>query len=237
MTLRNNLVAYWRLDGNSTDPVGSFNGTDTSVTYNASNGIIIQGAGFNGSSSKIQISTSSTSPMRQASALSYSFWVKIPASGFAYIGVATSGGHGSGGLSIGQTGSNNLTWTWTPTTPNADRTYTGTATITAATWVHIAFTISFTGTPSAQFYFNGSTVTTTISTADVTNGVPRTAYNTTNGDCIGARYVNVFNYGNASFDEVGIWSRRLTADEVTLLYNGGQGFQWPFAHKSQHLFF
>ena len=45
------------------------------------------------------------------------------------------------------------------------------------------------------------------------------------GDCIGARSVNGFvpafggGYGNASFDEVGIWNRTLTAEEVSSLYN------------------
>jgi len=33
MALTDNLISYWKLDGNSTDSVGSNNGTDTSVSY------------------------------------------------------------------------------------------------------------------------------------------------------------------------------------------------------------
>lgn len=33
---------------------------------------------------------------------------------------------------------------------------------------------------------------------------------------------------DAIVDEVGVWSRQLTSDEVTSLYNGGAGFAYPF---------
>lgn len=49
-----NLANAYNMDGNSNDPVGSANGTDTSITYNASNGHLGQGAGLAGSPSKIE---------------------------------------------------------------------------------------------------------------------------------------------------------------------------------------
>jgi hypothetical protein len=50
----NDLVASWHLDGNSIDS-GHFgnNGTDTAITYSLSNGKFGQGAGFNGTTSRI----------------------------------------------------------------------------------------------------------------------------------------------------------------------------------------
>lgn len=52
LSLKNdaNLVAYWRMEGNSNDSKGSANGTDTNITYSAANGKYGQGAGFGGSS-------------------------------------------------------------------------------------------------------------------------------------------------------------------------------------------
>jgi len=46
MALTDNLVAYYKLDGNSNDSVGSNNGSDTGITYSLANGKIDQGAGF-----------------------------------------------------------------------------------------------------------------------------------------------------------------------------------------------
>ena len=39
-------------------------------------------------------------------------------------------------------------------------------------------------------------------------------------------------YFAGTIDEVGIWSRALTSTEVTSLYNGGAGFQYPFVTAS-----
>ena len=67
MALRDNIVAYYKLDGNSNDSVGTNNGTDTAITYSVANGKINQGAGYNGSTSKITISNTSvlrTAPKR-----------------------------------------------------------------------------------------------------------------------------------------------------------------------------
>lgn len=49
-----NLKGYWRLEGNSNDSsVNGKNGTDTAITYSAGNGKFGQGAGFDGSTSRI----------------------------------------------------------------------------------------------------------------------------------------------------------------------------------------
>lgn len=48
------IVGYWRMNGNSNDASGNGNnGTATSITYSQANGRLNQGAGFNGTSSKI----------------------------------------------------------------------------------------------------------------------------------------------------------------------------------------
>lgn len=54
-------AGLWHLNGNSTDSSGNNNhGTDTAITYSQANGKFGQGAGFDGSTSKIDMGTSNT---------------------------------------------------------------------------------------------------------------------------------------------------------------------------------
>lgn len=70
------IKGYWKLNGNSNDYSGNgYNGTDTAITYSQANGRLGQGAGFNGSSSKITTTYSS-------SIASISFWVRLQPSGW-----------------------------------------------------------------------------------------------------------------------------------------------------------
>src|SRR5690348_3864445 len=75
MSLNIGLVSYWKLDGNSTDSIDSNTGTDTAISYSAGNGLIIQGAGFNGSTSKILI------PSQTVTNCTISFWVNFTVTG------------------------------------------------------------------------------------------------------------------------------------------------------------
>jgi len=52
-----NLISYYDLEGNSTDQVGSNDGTDNNITYSSGNGYFGQGAGFNGTNSYIALGT------------------------------------------------------------------------------------------------------------------------------------------------------------------------------------
>ena len=80
-TRSNNLLAYWKLDGNSNAATSSFNGSDTSITYSSGNGIINQGAGFNGSSSKITLGTGSLSINHSSGDYTVSAWIKLSHTG------------------------------------------------------------------------------------------------------------------------------------------------------------
>lgn len=67
-----NLQSYWRMEGNSNDAKGANNGTDTSISYNASYGKFGQGADFNGTSSKIVIGN----VFNYTSAITVGIWIK-----------------------------------------------------------------------------------------------------------------------------------------------------------------
>ncbi|MBL0309107.1 MAG: LamG domain-containing protein [Bacteroidetes bacterium] len=69
----NGIIAYWKMDGNSIDMVNGHNGADANISYSNANGIINNGAGFNGLSSRIVVPQD---PALSPSNLSVSFWVK-----------------------------------------------------------------------------------------------------------------------------------------------------------------
>lgn len=69
----------WHMEGNSNDSTsGSFNGTDTSITYNTTNGKIIQGAGLGGAS-RIAIGTNTAFNFSDNFAIAT--WVKSTVNG------------------------------------------------------------------------------------------------------------------------------------------------------------
>ena len=69
MALTEGLVAYWQLNDNSKDGVGSNNGTDTSITYSA--GKVGYCAVFNGTSSGILLPT-----MLSSTSGTFNIWIK-----------------------------------------------------------------------------------------------------------------------------------------------------------------
>jgi len=83
------LAAYWKLDGNSTDSLGSYNGTDTGITYSGANGKINNGAGFV-SGSRVAFSS-----LALGTQFTLSAWIK-PAAYPGYMGILTqaSGAYG-----------------------------------------------------------------------------------------------------------------------------------------------
>ena len=66
-------IAQWHLDGNANDSIGTNNGTATNVTWQQ--GKVNDGAVFNGSSSKINLST-----ITLTGDFTVSFWFKLPVS-------------------------------------------------------------------------------------------------------------------------------------------------------------
>jgi len=92
-------------------------------------------------------------------------------------------------------------------------------TLTPGTWYHIVTT--YDGSNS-RIYFNGTLVSGP--TAFSGNGIGTTA----SRFFILNNTQTVAGYFNGIADECGVWSRALTADEVTSVYNGGVGLQYPF---------
>lgn len=212
MALTDNLVAYWKLDGNSNDSVGSINGTNNNITFSSGNGKIIEGAGYNGSSSYITLGTHSA--LNITTNISICMWIRTTRASCDLFSRAQNSGSypgyslslGSGGVAAGRISFyNGTSWQGSNSTVNS------------GSWVFVCITNNGTNT---IFYINGSVDRT------VAQGNP----NSYSGNAaIGVRSDGL----NASFfldalDEVGIWNRALSGAEITQLYNGGAGNQYPF---------
>ena len=72
-------ISYWRMEGNSNDNQGNNNGTDTSITYSTGNGKFGQGAGFNGTTSRIAIAENSD--LNVTTAFTILLWEKTSTTG------------------------------------------------------------------------------------------------------------------------------------------------------------
>lgn len=215
MTLTNNLISYWKMNGNSNDSVGSLNGTDVSITYNTSNGIVNQGAGFNGTTSKI-----TTGGPAFGLAGSISFWIN-PVS----FGTVSSGGFVFDSSSANRylvyfletTGVRHISWFLNGTIIANP----GTTVVNTGSWQHFVLTWDNSlGSNKQAIYKNG--------VLDSNNNVTITAATPTNL-FMGTRF-NSTEFYNGALDEVGIWKRALTASEISLLYNSGAGLTYPFTN-------
>lgn len=215
MALSDSLLAYYSMEGNANDAVGSNNGTSTNITYSTGNGKILQGGGYNGSTSKIALGAQALT----GGAFTISAWVNF-ASFAADCTIYGQGNTGSNNpiiaLSVNDTTTIEVVYRNNSSTGLAT-TYT-VSTLSTGTWYYFAWTCS---TTQSNFYLNGSlaggptTFTANSGTFDTCN--------------IGVRQrVASDNWMNGAIDEVGIWTRDITSAEVTQLYNAGDGLAYPF---------
>lgn len=225
MSLITNLVSYWKLDessGNATDSVSSNTLTNNNtVTYSA--GKINNGANFVSASSKY-LSIADNASLSITGNLSISAWVNFsstPSSGNYYAIVSKLNGspnysyafnlyNNAGTLSLYFQNSTNGTAVtqglvaWTPTT---------------STWYHIS-AVYTAAAGSVSFYVNG------VQQGSTQTGLGTSIFDSTSLFAIG--FYDGGNYFDGSIDEVGIWSRALSADEVSQLYNSGIGNPYIF---------
>jgi hypothetical protein len=96
------IRAYYRFNGNSNDASGNGNnGTDTNITYSQANGRLNQGAGFNGTSSRIVLGNVLNIGLNS---LTLSTWFKLTSSngneGRALVGKGILTGSSNGGYGL-----------------------------------------------------------------------------------------------------------------------------------------
>ena len=217
MALTTDLISYWKLDVDSStqdDSHGSNDGTVNGATYTAS-GKINGAYSFDGINDYIL-----TGLNMSAGNTSISFWVYFNASGNDYclnIGGDSSARHGW----FIYWKSNDVFEFWTSNASGIPKIVTfATGAISKSAWHHIVFTWDGSTTASnVKIYVDGS-VTSGSGNVETWEGL-----SDNDGLTIGRTSVGI----NAILDEVGIWNRVLTSDEVTALYNSGDGLAYPFS--------
>jgi hypothetical protein len=221
MALTDNLTAYYKLDGNSTDIFGN-NGTDTNITYSAANGKLTQGAGFNGLSS--YIINGANLDLSATNKISISFWVKFTSVGALVLFEQSTNYNSNNAFIINiNAGKIEAGQHTTGASYNAGATA---VTLNDGNWHHIlvVYDRSLSGSAQTNIYLDGATsFTSTLSTTLSGNFGAFRLY-------IGAR-AGTSLFFNSAIDEIGIWSRALSADEAKDLYLNGNGSGYPFRDK------
>lgn len=207
-----NLKMYLRFEGNSTDSsTGGFNGTDTSITYNASYGKFGQGAYFDGTNSKIAIGDNDIFSSTNFSLL---VWVypdltsdRIVISKYQDGSTANSEWY----IQINTTGVIQITGNGTNVVSSPS------GTVVANQWQQIGITLANT---DCKIIYNGGIKA---------SGTINRGSNTTSAVNIGTDTTGARKY-KGNMDEVIFYDSVLSADQIKELYEGryvGEG--WPQA--------
>jgi hypothetical protein len=196
--LLNDIIASFNFEGNSIDSTGNFTPTDNNMSYGLAFGKVLQGASFNGINSTLSNDVPYVQPLS-----SFNFWIN------PHVGATGAG-------SIFGVGSPNWRFDWgaagndlTMQLPGYSFTMNG---IFRNTWTMVTV-VSNSATTS--LYVNGNLQF--IKTAPM----PYMQWN----------FIGQVGFGNfldADLDMLSFWTKALTFSEITSLYNGGAGLQYPF---------
>lgn len=221
MALKDNLVGYWNLDessGSALDSVASNDLAITDITIQGSAGRVGTAYTFDGSDDQIITSTNPLSGITNGD-FSINCWINTTdgtsrqyamhlgdditgiADSFINLGINSGAVRGQakwvGQNEIILTGGTVLDNTWYMLTFVRD----------GNTW---------------RLYLNGSEVGTTTKSDSFTSLFDNGSF------AIGAdTKITPESVVDGRVDEAGVWNRKLTTDEITLLYNSGDGLAYP----------
>lgn len=209
------LVSYWRLEGNSNDSKGSNDGTDTNMTYGLAYGKYDQGGLFNGTTSKF--SRADNASLSITGDLSIALWVNIqvlPAdAGFeTFLSKAVSGARSYYFLITNASGTYKLV-VGISGDGSTDPTETVDWAPSLDTWYHIAFVYDALA-GSVDFYVNGT------QQGIQQTGLPTSIFDSDTKLQVG-KWPDDVNYPfNGYMDDIVLFNRVLTAQEVAGIYDG-----------------
>ena len=209
--LTDGLVAYYKLDessGNASDSSGAGNTLTNSGTTAFTTGKINNGVNFTATAGQ-RLSITSALGYTSTVDRTWAYWVKTT----TFVGYLVDN-------TLTDTTGRMLMYQNTPTSDirlwvNGNE--LATSALTAGTWYYIVITKSGS---TYTFYLNNSSLGT-VSPGAVVGYTKNLFY-------LGSSFVGG-SEGNAVVDEFGIWSRVLSATEISQLYNGGAGLAYPFA--------
>ncbi len=234
-----NLCAYWKFDDTSTgtavNSLSSGNLTAYQSPIQDVSGLI--GSAVQYDSSLSSFYNTSVRPFPgDVSAFSVSLWV-YPDTSLSTLGRSWQmirAGTSPNSFSVQINGASNNTIAGYIYGVDASYVFHNSLTnsIRAQQWNHVVVSWAINTNPS--IYANNVNVTNSIQNsrtgftatpANVNVGLPNLSFN------LGNVYQGNNLAGPGRIDEVGIWTRALTAAEVSILYNGGSGFTYPFLEE------
>lgn len=219
-SLETNLVSYWKFEetsGARVDSHGSNDLTDNNTVTSAT-GIIGNGADFELSNSEyLSITDASQSGLDFAGDFSISLWLKIESLAASYVLMKgnTSASQKWYGLFLEVDGE--LTFAVdNGTTAYLADTDAGGGNLIIDTWYHV---VGIRSGSNISLYVNNVLQQTTSATSDDLSNA--------NSLYFGARNTGSLDrYFDGIQDEIGVWTRALSAEEVSALYNSGSGLPY-----------
>src|ERR1017187_3080116 len=205
-----NLVSWWRGEGNALDQVGGNNGVLSNGVGFAS-GVVGQGFSFNGTNSYVEIPDAPA--LRLTNQLTIEFWVKRQQVDWQTDYLVNKGGDWTrGALNYGVAyASAPYDYTLHFLFAGGDR---GTVSVTDLNWHHVAV-VARNGDADPTFYLDGVPQPVTFSIGSPTINL----YPSTEPLHIGAQLDPSWNYYSKSLiDEVSLYSRVLAAAEIQAVF-------------------
>jgi prepilin-type N-terminal cleavage/methylation domain-containing protein len=207
-TITNGLVAWWKLNGDTNNAIGTPNGVNNGATSTTNqSGSADKAYSFNGSNSSI--TTASSFGLGTAN-VTISCWVFNPTAtnsgAFVKVGGTTAGGYGIGiGASTGY--ANSTPGTRLVIELRSVR-WASNSTAFGTGWHHVAMVIDGSGVPTA--YLDGVAIGTFAGTGPQAPSSSTVSFGGDSG-----------NFFNGSVDDVRLYNRALTLAEILSLYSGG----------------
>ncbi len=225
MALTDDIVAYWKLDessGNASDATGNGHTLTNTGTAAYNPGLINNGIDLGNNNSTKYLSNGSNLGYG-GGVWSMSGWVKAYSTQHQQISrvLWISDVSTFDVMDIYYDSTNQFIWGERLRSNVVGDGISYSLNLPTSTYTHVALT--YDGT-TVNFYVNGTSVGTTASSGNGISGI-------SSGAAIGADNTGA-NLISGIIDEVGMWSRALSSSEISALYNGGVGLQYPFLQNT-----
>ena len=226
MALTDNLISVWHMNNAWTDSIGSNHGTATGAIFSTSSKLGSHAGSFDGTDDYVTIANEGNFDFEINNAFSIAAWVKtsdtvgdesliakrLDGAGFLCFAYLPTGTAKKFLFQLHQSNTPN---------PNIYKYKYGGTTINDNNWHLVVATYDGSNTLAGmKLYVDGSLETTT----DAELGTITTMLNNT-ALVIGRREYYNSHYFNGLMDEGAVWSRAITAAEITELWNGGAGME------------
>ena len=219
--LLDGLVSYWKFDETSgttaSDSHGENDGTLSNSRIFGTDGKINKSADFTKGNDYVSVGTLGNFGSNDVKTSSYSFWIKTTGSKSdeLFFGSANDGPTNFAVTFAFNDGNTIQLFTRDTTGKRLIKTV-DVSSYTDNTWFHLVAVVEWSSN-TLKFYINGEEKSTTT----IHSETPTSAVNFQYPLIIGANNNRgtIANHFNGKIDEVGIWSRALSSDEVSTLYD------------------